>query len=152
VNYRLPTVPTDIPAPLPGRNEEATQKAVLVTVPEQVFAHWIEIKLMASTMEAPPQQCTWCGLILTGRWQGATFLHSTEEGLSPYLFPDYSHGLCDVCKDIIYLQWCQSRAAKVTEQQRNRDERLNENISTEPLFTAREEQGGEASCPEIACA
>lgn len=148
MGYRLPAY---IPAPLPRREEDATQQDVLVIEPTLAFARWIEIKQMMPVMDVPLLQCAWCGLILTGKWQDAAVLHLTKEGPRPYLLPNYSHGLCSSCKDEIYAQWCQSRAMKKTKQPYHKNEQQGENSFGKPLFTGSEEQVREVFCLETTC-
>jgi hypothetical protein len=149
VRYGLPTIHE--PAPRPGRDEDATQPSVLVIGSEHAFAHWVGGKQMTPVLGVPLRQCAWCGLILTGRWQDTTVLHLTEEGPRPYLLPGYSHGLCEDCRDTIYLQWRRSRATKVIKQRCHRDEVRNENAMRKLLFTARTEEGEGTSYPETTC-
>jgi hypothetical protein len=147
VRYRPPIHQT---APRSGRDEDATQLAVLVIESKHAFASWIGAKHMLSALGMPARQCAWCGLILTGIWEGTTILHLTEEGPRPYLLPGYSHGLCDSCRDAIYLQWRQSRATKI-EQRCRRDEQQDEDSLMKLLFTAHTEDGEGTSCPETIC-
>jgi hypothetical protein len=148
VRYGLPT---HISAPRPKRDENATPQAVLVIGLGHAFTNWAGIKQMTAVLDMPARQCAWCGLILTGLWQGTTLLHVTDDGPRPYLLPGYSHGLCEECRDAVYLQWRQSRATKISGQPSCKDKQCIEHSLMKLLFTTHAEKYGGASCLETIC-
>lgn len=143
--------PTHISAPRPERDEDATPQAVLVIRSGHALTHWAEIKQITAILGVPARQCAWCGLILTGQWQGTALMLATEDGPRPYLLLGYSHGLCERCRDAVYLQWRQSRATKISGQPSGRGQQCNAPSLMKLLFTTHTENDGEASCLETPC-
>lgn len=46
-------------------------------------------------------QCAWCVMVEDGPYAGRPLFRENSQGVTPYLVNGYTHGICEICGDLM---------------------------------------------------